>query len=44
MDLDRAHAILGVDASTPLTDVQAAYLAPGEAASPHRVDCGEDAL
>ena len=27
MELDRAHAILGIDASTPLRDVRAAYLA-----------------
>jgi hypothetical protein len=44
MDLDRAHAILGVDASTPLTVVRAAYLARAKLLHPDRVTAGEGVL
>jgi hypothetical protein len=37
MDLERAHAILGVDASTPLSDVKAAYRARARLFHPDRL-------
>ncbi|MFW6041825.1 MAG: J domain-containing protein [Guyparkeria sp.] len=43
MDLDRAHAILGVDASTPLSDVRSAYLARAKLLHPDRYH-GNDQL
>lgn len=43
MDLDRAHAILGVDASTPLSDVRSAYLARAKLLHPDRLH-GNDQL
>lgn len=41
MELDRAHAILGVDASTPLKDVRAAYLARAKLLHPDRIHGNE---
>ena len=44
MDIDRAHAILGVDASTPLSDVRAAYLARARLLHPDRLQGSDDRL
>lgn len=43
MDLNRAHALLGVDASTPLSDVRSAYLARAKLLHPDRFH-GNDQL
>jgi hypothetical protein len=44
MDIDRAHAILGVDAATPLGDVRAADLARARLLHPDRLQGSDDRL